>query len=118
MVAIEQLAAAILEKDGLVVRSLAQDFLNAQPVLADIPQPEVEDARIVAASAALLELFATRLGQNAPVWTKGIGPLAEPIYLLQSAAHMKRLRTLCRQESPEPLRKRGLYAPPNYLAFA
>ena len=29
-----------------------------------------------------------------------------------------RLRALCEAESPEPLRKRFLYAPPNFLEFA
>ncbi len=30
---------------------------------------------------------------------------------------MKYLWALCEAESPEPLRKRGFYAPPDYLAF-
>ena len=73
---------------------------------------------ILAASASLLELFAGRLGQQAPAWTKPIGPLPEPIFLLKAAATMKHLRELCEREAPEPLRKRGFYAPPNYLEFA
>jgi hypothetical protein len=97
---------------------LVQDFLREQPTLTKIPQPLSTDSRVLAISAALLELFAARLGQEAPVWTKNIGPLTEPIYLLASATHMKRLRELCYQESPEPLRQRGFYAPPNYLEFA
>jgi len=31
---------------------------------------------------------------------------------------MRRLRDLCRDAAPEPLRRRNLYAPPDYLAFA
>jgi hypothetical protein len=31
---------------------------------------------------------------------------------------MKRLREVWVTESPEPLRKRGFYAPPNLLEFA
>jgi hypothetical protein len=41
-----------------------------------------------------------------------------PFYLLKVAASMKRLRELCETEAPEPLCKRGFYAPPNFLEFA
>ena len=68
-------------------------------------------------TAALLELFASRMKQEAPSWTAEVGPLSEPIFLLKAAETMKRLRQLCEAEAPEPLRKRGLYAPPNYLEF-
>jgi hypothetical protein len=118
MARIEQLAEAILKKEGLAVRSLAQDFFRESPCLTDIPQPAVDDASLLAASASLLELFASRLGQEAPAWTKTVGPAPEPIFLLKAAATMKHLRELCEKESPEPLRKRGFYAPPNYLEFA
>lgn len=118
MVRIEQLAEAVLRGDGLTARSLVQDFFHDNPQLAAVPQPKVDDGQLLAASASLLELFANRLGQAAPEWTKNIGPLPEPIFLLKSAATMKRLRILCETESPEPLRKRGFYAPPNYLEFA
>lgn len=118
MVRIEQLAEAALNGQALLARSLAQDFFRQNPQLANIPKPVVDDARILAASASLLELFALRLNQEAPPWTRSISPLAEPIFLLKAAATMKHLRILCETESPEPLRKRGFYAPPNYLEFA
>jgi hypothetical protein len=118
MVQIEQLAEAVLNGEGVTARSLVQDFFGEKPRLVDIPKPTVEDERLLAASASLLELFASRWGQDAPAWTKDIDPLPEPIYLLKSATTMKRLREFCKQESPEPLRKRGFYAPPNYLDFA
>lgn len=118
MVQIERLAQAVLNGEGVEARSLTQDFFRASPKLTDIPRPKIDDSRLLAVSASLLELFALRMGQQAPAWTKSIGPLSEPIYLLKSAATMKRLRELCEKESPEPLRKRGFYAPPNYLEFA
>lgn len=117
MVQIEQVAEAILKGEGLTARSLVHDFFNETSRLADIPKPVIKDARLLAVSASLLELFALRLGQDAPDWTQTIGPIPEPVYLLKAAATMKRLRELCETESPEPLRKRGFYAPPNYLEF-
>lgn len=118
MVQIERLAEAVLNGEGVEARSLVQDFFRANPKLTDIPQPKVDDNRLLAISASLLELFAQRMGQTAPAWTKSIDPLSEPMYLLKSAATIKHLRELCEKESPEPLRKRGFYAPPNYLEFA
>jgi hypothetical protein len=118
MVQIEQIAKAALQQESLKVRSLTQDFLRNQPALVDVPPPVTDDISVLAMSAALLELMALRTGQTPPDWTSAVGPVTEPFYLLKSAAQMNRLQQLCRQESPEPLRKRSFYAPPDYLAFA
>jgi hypothetical protein len=117
MVQIEQIAEAVLQGNSLAARSLAQDFLREQPDLAQLSKPNVSDERILAAAASLLELFAERRKQAPPTWTGEVGPLPESIFLLKAAATMKRLRYLCESESPEPLRKRGFYAPPDYLTF-
>ena len=118
MVQIEQLARAALNRDSLELRSLVQDFLRSQPKLAEVPPLQSEDESLLAMSAALLELLALPTNQAPPPWTASVGPVKEPFYLLKSAAQMKRLRQLCQQESPEPLRKRSFFAPPDYLAFA
>lgn len=118
MVQIEQIAKAALQREGLQLRSLVQDFLRSKSTLADVPPPPTDNEAVLAMSAALLELLALRTGQEPPNWTADVGAVKEPFYLLESAAYMKRLRQLCRQESPEPLRKRRFYAPPDYLAFA
>ena len=118
MTTIEQLAAAALNGESLLLRSLTQDLLREQPRLSDCPKPQTADPRLLAASASLVELFALRLGQTPPLWTQDVGALPEPVYLLKAAANMKRLRVLCETQAPEPLRKRGFYAPPNFLEFA
>jgi hypothetical protein len=118
MVKIEQLADAALKGDSLLLRSLAQDLLREKPRLKDYPRPQTDDPRVLAAAASLVELFALRLHQPPPPWTKDVGALPEPIFLVKAAATMKRLRVLCETQAPEPLRKRGFYAPPNFLEFA
>ena len=117
MVTLEQLAEAALDKDSLRLRSLTQDLLREHPHLTDYPQPQTKDSRSLALAASLVELFAFRLNQPPPRWTQAIGALPEPIYLLKAATQMKHLRALCETQSPEPLRKRGFYAPPNFLEF-
>ncbi len=118
MVTLEQLAEAALNRDNLRLRSLAQDWLAQHPRLADVPRPRTSDPRLLSAAASLVELFAQRRRQDPPAWTREVGPLPEPFFLLESAASMKRLRALCETQAPEPLRKRRLYAPPNFLEFA
>jgi hypothetical protein len=118
MVTLEALAKAALQRDSLHLRSLALDFIREHPELASIPRPAIDAQQILGTAAALLELFAQRSGQPAPAWTREIGAVPEPVFLLEAATHMKRLRALCESEAPEPLRKRGLYAPPDFLTFA
>lgn len=117
MATLEQLARAALSHEGLQLRSLAQDFLRLNPRLSEVASPATTDARVLATAAALAELFALRQKQAPPAWAQVVGGLAEPLYLVAAATRLKRLRQLCEAESPEPLRKRGLYAPPNFLEF-
>jgi hypothetical protein len=117
-ITIEQIAVAAINDDMLATRALVQTFLRDQPVLSEQSRPETNNPVVLAVAAALLELFSLRINQPAPNWTHEVGPLDQPIYLLKSASHMRRLRDLCRDAAPEPLRRRGLYAPPDYLAFA
>jgi len=118
MAQIEQLAQAALKRDHLTLRSLVQDFARAKIDYSQIPRPVTEDIRLLVISAALTELLAQRNNQIPPAWTKEIGGLKEPFFLLESATKMKRLRVLCETQSPEPMRKRLLYAPPHFLEFA
>jgi hypothetical protein len=118
MLRIEELAEAAINHDALLLRSLTQDFLREHPTLSEIPRPSAVDFKTLAAAASLVELLAERLHQRPPAWTRDVGGLAEPFHLLSAARNMKRLRTLCEQQAPEPLRKRGFYAPPNFLERA
>lgn len=117
-VKIKQLAQCALRADDLTLRILVQEFLRDTPILKDVPRPQTKNRRVLAVAAGLLELFALRSGQAAPEWTQSIGALPGPVFLAHEAARMKRLRQLCLDESPEPLKKRNLYATPNYLLFA
>jgi hypothetical protein len=115
---IEQLAQAALKRDHLTLRSLVQDLTRSKTDFGKFSRPNTTDIRLLVISAALTELLAQRNNQTPPAWTKEIGGLEEPFFLLESAATMKRLRTLCETQSPEPMRKRLLYAPPHFLEFA
>src|SRR5215203_608841 len=115
---LEQLAEAALQRDSLRLRSLVQDMIRSHMNWSSLARPQVKDPRLLTIAAALAELLATRQNQTPPAWTNEIGALKEPFFLLRSAETMKRLRILCETQSPEPMRKRQLYAPPNFLEFA
>ncbi|MDD2922903.1 MAG: hypothetical protein PHQ36_11525 [Anaerolineales bacterium] len=115
---IEQLAEAAVKQDHLRLRSLTQDLIYSKISINHLPPPQTKDLRLRALSASIAELLALQQGEQPPAWTKDIGALSEPFYLLKSAANMLRLRELCETQSPEPMRKRKLYAPPHFLQFA
>jgi hypothetical protein len=124
-ITVEQLAKtaldAALDSDylplSLQLRALTQEFLRQNPQLSEINRPNTNDLRALAAAASLIELFALRSGQQPPAWTTEIRPLPEKMYLINAAAIGSFTRWLCDTESPEPLRKRGFLAPPNFLEF-
>jgi hypothetical protein len=66
-------------------------------------------------AAALTELLASRDGKAAPSWTSSIGGQAEPLFLDPGLEAMPRTRDLATRAGPEPLRRRNLYASPDFL---
>jgi hypothetical protein len=118
MVRLEELANAALGSDALRLRGLAQDWLLENPVLSRVARPESNDADVLATAAGLVELLALRAGQSPPGWTAQFGPVKHPVFLVKAALTMRRLRQTCEAEPPLPLRRRGLYAPADFLSFA
>lgn len=118
MVTLDDVVDAALSRDGLLLSGATQEFLRATPRLTDVSQPTALSERQLVVAAAIMELLAYRTGQSAPLWTATIGGLPEPFFMVAEAETMKHLRGMCEQESPEPLRKRGLFAPPQYLTWA
>lgn len=118
MASLEQIAEKALSGDALALRSMTQDWLRENPRLADCPRPGTDDPEILTVAAALVELFAQRSNQVPPSWSAEIGPLSHPRFLVRAAATMKHLRQMCLEESPDPLRRRKLYAPADFLRSA
>jgi len=118
MVSSTDIALAAIERDEFQLRCLIQELWRENRPLSDYQKPKNDDPKINAMAASLLELLAIQWGQVPPEWTKNIGAMPEPFFIPKYANKMKNFRHLCETESPEPLRKRGLYAPPNFLEFA
>ncbi len=50
MAKIEQIAEVALRGDGVLVRSLVQDFLRENSRMVDVPEPSTDDEKILAAA--------------------------------------------------------------------
>lgn len=114
---IRELVAALLSFDALAARQWVADASEAGLRWRDQKCPENLGPLELAVAAGVVEMLAQRSRQDAPTWTKDVPPLEEPIYLVRSAESMPRLRTLCREEGPQPLRERGILAPPGFLTM-
>ncbi len=81
-----------------------------------MPRPELHDSVELAFAAGATELLAAPLHQSAPSWTREIGQLPEPFYV-GKLAQMPRSAEEARRSGPEPLRRRNVFATPNFLSF-
>ena len=117
MVRIEDIARAALAYESLIVRELIQDLLRERPDWGAIPRPVAVDEKTLVVAAALLELLALRSGAEPAAWAREAGPAKEPIHLVKAVATMPRTRARVEAESPEPLRKRNVFAPAEYATF-
>lgn len=115
MTPLERIAAQILAKNPFEVRSLVQDYLRRGAPVWSERAPDSDDPKLRAVTAAIAELIATRTAQQAPAWVNQIGRLPTPVYLVEAAAKSPKMRARVEQESPEPLRKRNVFAPLSYL---
>ncbi len=115
---LRDLVVALLAYDTLAARQWVADSLREGGDWESVPRPADLDATGMVVAAGVAELLAERAGQAPPPWAKAIEASPTPIYLVKAVLTMPRLRRLCEEEGPEPLRRRGILAPPDFLTVA
>ena len=115
---LRDLVRALLSFDTLTARQWVADSLREGIVWASIPAPTDLDPMGLGVAAGVAELLAARAEQAPPPWASAVEAAPTPVYLVKAARTMPRLRQLCEQEGPEPLRRRGIFAPPEFLKVA
>lgn len=115
---LEDLVRALVRNDALAARQWVADAIRARLDWQSVPRPADLDALGLAIAAGVAELLAARTGQEPPPWTKAVPAAPQPFLLVRAAGWMPRLRRICEVEGPEPLRKRALLAPPEFLTTA
>ena len=118
MATFKEIVDAVICRDHLWMRGALQEFIRTRPVLASIPKPTTADDFELVIAAGIMELLALRLNQEGPAWPADVGGLTEPFFLVSAAERMPNTKRMCEEESPEPLRKRNLLAPPQFLTWA
>jgi len=115
---LDDLITALLRYDALSARQWVADAARIGILWKDVPPPAHADPTRLAVAAGVAELLAERSQQEPPAWTRPLLRAPRPVYLVQAALTMPRLRILCEREGPEPLRSRDIYAPPEFLTAA
>lgn len=115
---IGDLVQALLSHDALAARQWVADAQREGVEWSRVPAPRTSDPLEMVVAAGVVELLAERAGQPPPDWTHAVAAASEPVFLVRAAASMPRTRRLCEEEGPEPLRRRRLLAPPDFLTIA
>ena len=115
---LDDLVHALVSYDAIGARQWVADAARAATVWEHIPEPRGLDATAMAVAAGVVELLAGRSGQRPPSWTAGVPAAPQPLFLVRAASTMPRLRRICEESAPEPLRKRKILAPPEFLMVA
>lgn len=115
---LRELVRALLSYDALAARQWVVDSVREGIVWAAVPRPTGLGPLELGVAAGIAELLASRADQPPPQWVGAVPSASTPVFLVKAAGTMPRLRRLCEQEGPEPLRRRGILAPPEFLTFA
>lgn len=115
---VRDLVRALLAFDALSAREWVVEASRRRLRWREVPAPIDLAANELALAAGVVELLAARAGEQPPAWTSQIGTGPKDVFLVRAVETMPRLREVCLREGPEPLRKRGFFAPPEFLTFA
>ena len=115
---IRDLTAALAARDALAARAWMLDARRCGFDRSAVELPQGVGEVELAIAAAVVELVAGREGAVPPAWTASVPALSVAVYLVKAAGTMPRLRRLCEEQGPEPLRRRKLFAPPEFLTAA
>lgn len=72
----------------------------------------------LAVAAGVVEVLAVRCGKQPPAWTASVPASPQPVWLLKFGATLPRTRKMCEEHGPAPLRRRNVFAPPEFLTAA
>jgi hypothetical protein len=115
---LRDLVHALVSREALRARQWVADAERAGFDWTRVAEPRGLDPLGLAVAASVVEMMAERRGRQPPLWTSAVPAAPQRLFLVRAAESLPRLRRLCEQEGPEPLRRRGLLAPPDFLTAA
>lgn len=115
---LRDLVDALVSREALRARQWVADAARAGFDWTRVAEPRGLDPLGLAVAAAMVEMMAGRQGKRPASWTSAVPAAPHRLFLVRAAESLPRLRRLCEEEGPEPLRRRGLLAPPDFLTAA
>jgi hypothetical protein len=107
-----ELVNAVLT-DDLAARQLVKDAKRADYEWSSAPAPDFSDLSARAVYAGVVELLAERAGELPPAWAKLVGASPKQVFLMGAKYPAQRREFLV--TAPDALKKRNVYASPEYL---
>lgn len=114
---LRELIEALDADDILAARQWVKDAMREPIVFATLERPDDLDAAQLAAAAGLAELLASRAGQAPPAWTASVAPSPRQLWLDRALLGIPALRERCLADTPPSLKRRNVYALPDFLAI-
>ncbi len=115
---LHDLVDAVLSGDLLAARQWIADAQRERLTWEEVARPRELAGRRLIVAAGLVELLAARAGKKPPSWTNSVGGERDPVVLDPGLENMPRSFAHAKTSAPEPLRKRNLFALPNFLDVA
>ena len=115
---LRDLVQALLQGESLRARQWVADAALCGLSWSELPSPEGLSPVGRAVAAGVVEMMASRAGQEPPPWAADVPASPTTVFLVRAAETMPRLRRLCEEEGPYPLRSRRIIAPPEFLTWA
>ena len=112
---LRDLVRAILQGDLLTARQWVADAYRVRLRWENCERPDDMNDRELAVAAGLAELLAERVGARPPPWTTSVGAQSEPVFLDPGIEKMPRTLARAMSHAPDSLRKRNLFALPDFL---
>jgi Nucleotidyltransferase of unknown function (DUF6036) len=112
---LRDLVRAILSGDLLAARQWVADARRARISWETVGQPTGLNDREMTVAAGLAEVLAERTGVAPPSWALSVGGQREPLFLDPGLQDMPRTLAHAMANGPEPLRRRNLFASPDFL---
>ena len=113
---VSDLTDSLFQDDLLAARQWVKDARSQSLRFATLPPPAgLDDARY-AAAAGLVELFAKRNGEQPPEWAVQAPAAPRDVWLDKGLLAVPSLKAHAERHAPEALRRRRLFALPDFLS--
>jgi hypothetical protein len=97
------------------IEMVVDHFIRENPTLSNVPRPLSNNPLELALAASIIEWLAMQKWQNPPAWATEVAGVKMPYFLGCDEFTDQNILDELHEQSPEPLRKRNLFALRSFL---